>query len=243
MSLTPFKTIDKINKHVEKKTQAAEQAARVGATSDYLPLDTRREDFYYPGPPEMVYCVLPSQSTIRLILSDRAAKTNDVKANPWKYMVRLNIPYYKLPANTSIPIGVGELVEVVPFSAPPTDLQPALGQPLMGSPSSSTTVKVMQIGDSSLVLGENGELQIWSGGKLVSTFHADKVVNYTPTNSTTFFGSEQRMIFKDNIAHMIPRAFVPPFSTPNYLPDFAVLGDLGELRKEVLGFLRAVRGV
>lgn len=240
MSLAPFKTLDKVTKHVEKKVQAAEQAARSGSTPDYLPLDTRREDFYYPGPPEMVYCILPSMSTIRLILSDRAAKTNDVKANPWKYMVRLNIPYYKLPTNSTIPIGVGELVEVVPVSEP-GDLQVAEGQPLMGSPSSSTTVKVMSLGETDLVIGENGELQIWSGGKMVASFHADKIVQTTPTNTTTFFGSDQKLIFRDNIAQMIPRAFVPPFSTPNYLPDFSVLGDLGELRKEVLGLLRARR--
>jgi len=240
MGLAPFKTVDKLTKHVEKRAQAAEQAARVSSTPDYLPLDTRREDFYYAGPPEMVYCILPSMSTIRLILSDRAAKTNDVKANPWKYMVRLNIPYYKLPSDKTVPIGIGELVEVVPTTEP-GELQSAEGQPLMGSPSSSSVVKVMELGSTQLVLGENGELQIWSGGKMVSSFHADKIVQTTPTNTTTFFGSDQKLIFKDNFAQMIPRAFVPPFSTPNYLPDFSVLGDLGELRKEVLGLLRARR--
>jgi len=216
-----------------REIQTIAQGSAQSASSHLLPIDTRREKFFYAKNPTMVYCALPNGPSVRIILHSTGIDSNEIEAHPEKYGVVINKPYWKLPIETDRAVATGDLVKIEnPASDSTGDLNPTRGLHLLGSPSHSGTVKEISIGDATLRMGENGEIQLESGGNLMASFADGQQVQRIPINKTTFPWADKASILAKNLlSSILPRAFIPPLNFPNYLPDleaFYMVASLGE---------------
>lgn len=229
----PEDSLRALRREQKKELETIVRGSTDASSPQLLPIDTRREKFFYAKHPTMVYCALPNGPSVRIILHDTGIDSNDVEAHPENYGVMINKPYWKLPIETERAVGTGDLVKIVnPPEKDTGNLNPTRGLHLLGSPSNSGTVKEISIGDATLRMGENGEIQLESGGNLMVSFTDGKQVQRIPINKTTFpWADKASILAKDLLSSILPRAFIPPLNFPNYIPDlsaFYMVASLGE---------------
>jgi hypothetical protein len=217
---------DAINKELDTR----DLAIAGQQTIEVLRLDeTRGKEMYFKGPPEMVYCKLPDGTSVRVALIDSGILSNEMLGDPEGFRVKVAGPYYKLPRATDTAVAYGELVRSIPKDTE-KDIGPTVPAPLLGHPTSSTIVKSMEIAGTSVKVGEGGDIELKCQGEAVRSMNKDVEIKRKPENSTVMFGGDKKTIFKESfLGQILPKSFIPPMSTPNWLPDMSILGKANNL--------------
>jgi len=203
--------------------------------------ESRGNKIYSKGPPEMIYCKLADGSPIRVALISTGTYSNEVKTNPRGFRVRLAGPARRLPRSDDVPVAYGELVRAIP-EKPEADISPTRPSPLLGQRTSSSVAKSVEVGNTSIKVGESGDVEVKCDGEVVRSFAKDVEIKRKPENSTVMFGGDRKTIFKENfLGQILPKAFLPPMNTPNWTPDLSILERSAELLGEAARLMVSIQ--
>ena len=232
-------TRDVIQEEVDKKLLPVEVQQR----TELLPLDERKgKNLYFKGPPEMVYVRLLSGAAMRVALVDSGILSNEVQTNPERFRVRIQGPYYKLPMDPIEVVTYGELVRVPDIVKGDKDMAPTISNPILGHAESSQTVKSMEVGDSSIKVGDKGDVQIISKGEAVKTFTDGVEISKRPEDTTVMFGGDKKTLFNNSfLGEILPKSFFPPMNTPNWTVSGSIFERAQKILNEAIDIATAIK--
>jgi len=217
------------------------ETSPIHGVSIELPINQDRSDFYFAGPPELIYCWAPNGVEYRVRLLDRAGiSSNEVKSFPSRFNVKLietNLP--RGQADPSRPLLTGDLVRKYSREGK-EDLDPSSSHEVSGGNSGSSTVTRITHGDTSVSISDNGKVDIDIDGAPVFSADRRHITMVRETQHVAWPGGIHRVLLRENeIAQLIPTTIVTPF--PNYIPDWAFLENAGRLLKSASLFLEALK--
>lgn len=228
-------------RNMQMNLDRVEGAGRDNASIDYLSLDTRRKDFYYLGPPEAVYCILPNGQSIRVLVTTRGTTTNDVAINPDNWVVAVQGPYWRLPINPLAMSAKGELICLFNGQEGKVEHEQPNTLALLGDQQRVTKFTEASADSARTVTSSDGGFMIYGkDGELVASFHKSQIINTAPTTQMAWF-DQQRYgpMLASNFWEIMPPAFVPPLSHPRKSIDTTTLSNLYDITKELKDLLGA----
>ncbi len=232
-------TRDVIRKEIDQKLLSAEGQHII----EFLPLDERKgTDMYFKGPPEMVYVQLPSGASMRIGLIETGILSNEMLINPSNFRIKVDGPYYKLPRDQREIVTYGELVKVEDTVKSKKDMEPIISNPIMGHFDASQIVKSIEIGNSSIKVGEKGDIQLMSKGEVIKTFTDIVEITKKPEDTTVMFGGDKKTLFKNSfLGEILPKSFFPPMNTPNWLINSEIFERASTILNEAINIAEALK--
>ncbi len=212
---------------------------------EFLELDQRKGDqIYHKGPPERVYCKLPNGSSMRVSLINTGMFSNEIRQSPHLFRVKVTAPYYRLPRDQQDAPIYGEVVRAENRDGV-KDPQATISNPLLGHLESSQIVKTIEIGDSTLIIGDKGDLQMMStDGEILKSWTSNAEVARKPQSTTVMLGSDRAVLFKKNfLAEILPKAFFPPFNFANWGVNSDILERGADLFEAALDLAKSLKKV
>jgi hypothetical protein len=101
----------------------------------------------------------------------------------------------------------------------------------------------MEVGKSASVkVGESGDIEFKCMGEVVNSLNKDVEIVRKPENSTVMFGGNRKVIFKESfLGQILPKSFLPPMNTPNWLPNLDIMETAADLLSEAASLVATLK--